>query len=69
MDIEVTKDFGGRIHDYLECQSNGDIIVKDFSFKILGKYDEANDTTKDFCGRILFKGNMVASLIGMYGNK
>ena len=69
MDREVIKDFGGRILGYLEHQSNGDIIVKDFSLKILGKYDKASNTTKDFYGRILFKGNMAASLIGMYGNK
>ena len=69
MDREVIKDFGGRILGYLEYQSNGDIIVKDFYFKILGKYDKASNTTKDFYGRILFKGNMAASLIWMYGNK
>ena len=69
MDREVIKDFGGRILGYLEYQSNGDIIVKDLYFKILGKYDKASDTTKDFYGRILFKGNMNANLIGIYGNK
>ena len=69
MDREVIKDYSGKIIGYLEKQPNGDIIVKDFYCKILGRYDKAMDVTKDFYGKILFRGNMATALIGMYGNK
>ncbi len=59
---EEIKDFSGRIIGYLDHQSNGDIIAKDSSFRILGRYDKAMDVTKDFYGRILYKGNMVGML-------
>ena len=66
---ETIKDYSGRIIGFMESQSNGDIIVKDAYGKILGRYDAATNTTKDVHGRILFKGNMAGSLIGMYGNQ
>ncbi len=66
---EVIKDYTGRILGYLCYQPNGDIIVKDFYRKNLGRYDKAMDVTKDFYGKILFKGNMAAALIGMFGNQ
>ena len=69
MGRENIKDYSGRIIGSLETQSNGDVIVRDAYGKILGRYDSNLDVTKDFYGKILFKGNMVTSLIGMYGNK
>ena len=69
MEKEIIRDFSGRIIGTLETQSNGDVIARDFSGRILGKYDKAMDVTRDFYGKILFKGNMAGSLIGMYGNK
>ena len=66
---ETIKDYSGRIIGYLESQPNGDIIAKDASGKILGRYDATTNTTKDAYGKILFKGNMAGSLIGMYGNR
>ena len=69
MSRETIKDYSGRIIGYLEIQSNGDVIAKDASGKILGRYDAITNTTKDAYGKILFKGNMAGSLIGMYGNR
>lgn len=69
MEKEVIKDWQGRILGSLETRSNDDIIVKDFYGRILGSYDSSQNVTKDVYGRILFKGNMAASLIEMYGNK
>ena len=43
--------------------------IIDQEAKILGRYDATTNTTKDAYGKILFKGNMAGSLIGMYGNR
>lgn len=59
---ETLKDYTGRIIGYLDHEPNGDIIARDFYFKILGKYEKFTDTTKDFYGRILYRGNMVGML-------
>ena len=59
---EEIKDFYGHIIGYLEHQPNGDIIAKDFYGRNLGRYDKAMDVTKDFYGKILYKGNMVGML-------
>ena len=59
----------GKIIGTLDFQPNGDIIVYDFFGKNLGKYSKSMDATLDFFGRIVFKGNMAASLITLYGNK
>ncbi len=69
MSREIIKDFSGRIIGYLDEQSNGDIIAKDAGGRILGRYDRGLNVTKDAYGKILFKGNMAGSLIGMYGNR
>lgn len=59
---EEIKDFYGRIIGFLDYESNGDIIARDLSYRILGRYDAAMDVTKDFYGKILYKGNMVGAL-------
>lgn len=66
---ETIREFDGRIIGYMDYESNGNIVVRDFYGKILGKYDKSQDVTMDAGGRILFRGNMAGSLIGMYGNK
>lgn len=44
--------------------STGDQVARDFTTrKILGYYKAAHNHTTDFLGRILAKGNCVASLI------
>ena len=60
---ETIREFSGVIIGYLEHESNGDIIVRDFSGRNLGKYEASSDTTKDFYGRILYRGNMAAALL------
>lgn len=59
---EEVKDACGRIVGFLDYESNGDIIAKDISYRILGRYDRAQNVTKDFYGKILYKGNMVGML-------
>lgn len=59
------RDWTGKILGYIEEESNGDVIARAFSGLILGKYDKAFDVTRDFSGKILFKGNQAAALVTM----
>lgn len=60
---ETIKKCSGQIVGYLDHESNGDIIAKSYSGRILGKYERSSNTTKDYGGRILFYGNMSAALL------
>ncbi len=60
---ETIRDFAGSIIGYLDHESNGDINVRSFTGKNLGHYEASTDTTKDFYGRILYRGNMAAALL------
>ena len=61
---EITiKDYRGKIIGYIKTNPNGDKVVMDFYRKILGRYDSATDTTRDFYGRIVARGDASAMLI------
>ena len=62
------KDWTGKIIGYIETQSNGDKVVKDFYQRILGRYDESMDVTKDFYGRIVAKGDQSSMLFSLNNN-
>jgi hypothetical protein len=60
---ETLKDWTGRIIGYIETKPNGDQVIKDAYRKILGFYNSSTNTTKDFYGRIIAKGNMLTMLL------
>ena len=60
---ETIRDFAGSIIGYLDHESNGDVVARSFSGQNLGHYEASSDTTKDFYGRILYRGNMAAALL------
>lgn len=60
---ETIRDYAGMIIGYLDHESNGNIVAKAYNGMILGRYDAASDTTKDYAGRILYRGNMAAALL------
>lgn len=62
---EYIRDFNTRkIIGILRYKENGDIEAVEFnSRKILGFYRAAHDTTTDFLGRMIAKGNCVVSFI------
>ena len=66
---EPIKDFAGRILGYIEYHGNGDSTVTDFYGRILGYYRKSQNVTTDFYGRILYRGDMSAALIALYGTK
>ncbi len=63
---ETIREFNGSIVGHLEHESNGDITVKNFYGKILGRYEKSQDVTKDFYGKILYRGNMAAALLVLF---
>ena len=60
---ETIRTFSGTIIGYLEHENNGDITVREFGGRILGRYEASSDTTRDFGGRILYRGNMASALL------
>ena len=63
---ETIREFSGVIIGYLDHESNGDITVRSFYGKILGRYERSSDVTKDFYGKILYRGNMAAALLVLF---
>ncbi len=59
---EEVRDFYGRILGYLEDDGE-EIIARDFCLRILGRYNKRTDTTSDFIGRIICRGNGLTGLI------
>ena len=58
------KDLHGKILGYIWTDSKTkNQKATDFYGRILGFYDVKTDTTKAFSGKILSKGNILASLI------
>lgn len=66
MGKEYITDFYGKILGSLETMPNGDIIVRNFPGQILGKYEKSSNYTKDFYGKILYKGNMAPALLVLF---
>jgi hypothetical protein len=63
------KEFSGKITGYIEIDEKGNKTVRDFYGRILGYYKAQYDTTTDFYGRIVARGDIAAALISMYGNE
>ena len=59
------KDFQGRILGFIDIEPDGNKIVRDFHFKILGRYDKNADVTRDFHGRILARGDQTSMLFSL----
>lgn len=58
------KDWQGRIIGIIDTDTvTGNKIIKDFSGKILGKYDKRSNTTRDFYGRVVAKGDNLSMLL------
>ena len=57
------KDFYGRIIGWVQEDSNGNKKLADFQGRIKGRYDKATDTTRDFYGRIVAKGDQLSMLL------
>lgn len=63
MKEETLKDWTGKIIGYVQTDNYGNKILRDFYRKILGKYDKASDTTRDFYGRKVARGDQLLILL------
>lgn len=57
------KDFYGRVIGWVHEDSTGNKKLTDFQGRIKGRYDKATDTTRDFYGRIVAKGDQLSMLL------
>lgn len=55
--------FGGKTVGWVEEDSKGNKQAVSFGGKILGYYDKASNTTKDFGGRIVAYGDVVSGYL------
>ena len=60
---EAIKDYSGKIIGWVETQSNGNKILRDFPGRILGKYVRNIDATLDFNGRKVAQGDCLMMLL------
>ena len=60
---EPIKDWQGKILGFMETESNGNKVLRDFYGRILGKYDKSLDVTRDFYGRQVGKGDALMTLL------
>lgn len=63
MQMEIIRDFTGKIIGKYEFKDNGDIIVRDFYNRILGYYIASRNVTTDFYKKVIAKGNAVGMLL------
>lgn len=63
MTVEYIKDFYGRKIGSYTTDTSGKITVKDFYGRIVGYYDPKTDTTKNFYGQVVARGNQVGMLL------
>lgn len=60
---EPIKDWQGKILGFIETESNGNKVLRDFYGRILGKYDKSLNVTRDFYGRQVGKGDVLMTLL------
>ena len=60
---ETIRTFSGMIIGKIKTLPNGDKEVRDFPGRILGYYRKTRDVTTDFCGKVLYRGDMSAALL------
>lgn len=60
---EPVKDWQGKILGFVETESNGNKVLRDFYGRILGKYDKSLNVTRDFYGRQVGKGDVLMTLL------
>lgn len=60
---QAIRSFNGRTLGYIDTLPNGDKEIRDSSGRYLGKYDKRLDVTKDYAGRLLYRGDQSSMLL------
>lgn len=55
--------YNGVTLGYVDTLPNGDKEVRDSSGRYLGKYDKHLNVTKDYAGRLLYRGDQSSMLL------
>ena len=66
---EPIKDWNGRVLGWVDTDSRGNQVVKNFGGRILARYDAINNRTTDFAGKKLSEGNTAVSYIYIEANR
>jgi hypothetical protein len=62
---QVVRAFNGKILGSIEVDRFGNKVVRDFYGKILGRYNKAQDITRNFKGQIIAKGDQSSMLLSL----
>lgn len=57
------REFSGKIIGWIETDNNGNKTIRDFTGKILGRYDKKFDVTRTFTGTIIARGDQSGILL------
>jgi len=61
--IEDLRDRTGKLIGKIHTFSNGKQEIRNASGKKLGTYDPSSNTTRDYTGRLVGKGNLLTMLL------
>lgn len=62
-DVEIVRNYYGKIIGRIETDSQGNKTVRNFYGKLLGKYNKKSNITRDLYGRIVSRGDASAMLL------
>lgn len=60
---EAVREINGRVLGYIDFLPNGDKEIRDRVNRYLGKYDKQMNVTKDYAGRMLYRGDQSSMLL------
>lgn len=60
---EAVRNWQGKILGWVETDSRGNKILRDFYGNILGKYDKSCNVTRDFYGNKVGQGDILMTLL------
>lgn len=66
--MPVLRDETGRLIGRVFQDAGGVLIARDSTGKNVGEYDPSTDTTRDRTGRVVGRGNLLASLVKPKGS-
>lgn len=60
---EAIRNWQGKILGWVETDSRGNKLLRDFYGNILGKYDKSSNVTRDFYGNKVGQGDILLTLL------
>ncbi len=63
MSREAIKDWTGKVVGWIDKDDRGNKTIREYNYKIVGKYDSSTNTTRDFHGRVVAKGDHIGIML------